>query len=178
MFEPGRLREQQRPHVFLAPLLRTFSAALTASAQARADQPHRSADRPSRSNLMAAAGTFARQLAKGDALRRLGKAGPVCSLHERVWSAPHTYATDSKFVVISDVCWVNIGVEFDAANSAAVPAESLVKRVAPTPPTEGVVAPVKEPTVIAFFRIGPVDFQAGRCENRRRCGSQDFRRDG
>jgi hypothetical protein len=74
-------------------------------------------------------------------------------------SAPHTYATDRLYVVVSGTWWVNSGADFDPANTVPVPPGSFVRRVARTPHYDGVKADGKEPAVIALCGMGPVDLK-------------------
>lgn len=182
MFEPGRLRElitnrpgpcasgicdeQRRPHI-LALFLGTFSAVLTASAQtAQINPTEAQIALPEAIQWSSWPQGFSPDSSQTATLYGgLGRAVPVSGLDERVWSAPHTCVTYCEFAAISGICSVNLGVDFDPANSPPVPAGSLVKPVSRARSTDGVVAAVKAPAVIAFFGIDPVDFHLVSANN-------------
>jgi len=74
-------------------------------------------------------------------------------------SAPHTYATDRLYLVLSGTWWVNSGTDFDPNATVPVPAGGFVRRVAHTPHYDGVRKGEKEPVVIGIFGIAPVDLK-------------------
>jgi hypothetical protein len=74
-------------------------------------------------------------------------------------SAPHSYATDRLYLVLSGTRWVNSGGDFDPDATVPMPADDFVRRVSHTPHYDGVRKSATEPVVVGIFGRAPVDLK-------------------
>jgi hypothetical protein len=79
--------------------------------------------------------------------------------HPGYMSAPHWYETDRLCAVLSGTWYVASGEDFPCDATVPVFAESLVHRVAKTPPHyDGVKKAATESAIIAISGIGPITY--------------------
>ena len=152
-----------RRGLILAPLLAALPAALLSEPAQAIDPAQTQVTLPDHYQWKPAlSGAPAQSVETVPVFGATDKPGPYVVLikwHPGYMSAPHTYVTDRLCFVISGICWVNSGENFEPAATVPVPAGGFVRRVAHTPHYDGVKKGGAESAVIGIFGQAPIEFK-------------------